>query len=706
MATIKKKIENLKPGKNYLVTARAKDPDLNSYSEAVDSIVISIPGDSTIPEYPKDLALIVNFEKVMFKFSAGSEKDLLTYQYELYKSDQVTGSYPNEVITGSPISTGFSAANVFTVSVEENTSKVSSIDGLSVTNNIVSYVGRVKSIDTSGNPSPWSPFAVPGATTLIGDQYIDNLTASKITAGTIGAHTITLNGANSIIKSSIYNSTQGWQIDGIGNATFNTAIIRGEFSSGTSPNWFRVDASGNIWSGANTYANASTTFRVSNTGQLTANSGLIGGFSLSTNQLSAGTGSNKITISTGDYNVTTNPDELVIGIGGNLSSGFGLPFAVNSSGVVNASAATVGPLQLDDNGLTSYYFNNDNYIRLNTFGDFYKYAKRTGTQSYYYLTYMLGELLQIKRTSDLGVPTGSGAFFGYNNAGLVSDEIIMTLNTTTPVTSGAYVQLTPGTITATSFINAGSFSTSGLTSTGSFYSGSSTVSRGEISKTDGIRTRARINDDSLLFWNSSGAQKSEYSATGFYVDSGYSVGAIYANTITGPAGLGGGRLRDRSNDNEFSVNWTGSAPLEFYIENSNVKNFTIQHPLDDSKWLLHACAEGPTADVFYRGEGQLVDGECIITLPEYFESITLKENRTVILTPICDEDNKYPANVAASRIKDGKFWVTLTGGYNVTNQKFYWRVDAVRKNAYFNSEPFKDSVEIFGNGPYTYSVEK
>lgn len=228
----------------------------------------------------------------------------------------------------------------------------------------------------------------------------------------------------------------------------------------------------------------------------------------------------------------------------------------------------------------------------------------------------------------------------------------------------------------------------------------------EIAVSDAARTRSRVDVNSLLFWNSAGAQKSEYSATGFYVDSGYCAGEIYANTITGPAGSGGGRLRDRSNDNDFSVNWPGSAPLEFYIENVNVKNFTIQHPLDESKWLLHACAEGLTADVFYRGEGQLVDGECTIILPEYFESITLEENRTVIVTPICDEDNKHPANIAASRVKDGKFWVTLTGGYNVKNQKFYWRVDAIRKNAYFNPEPFKDSVEIFGNGPYTYSVEK
>jgi hypothetical protein len=111
---------------------------------------------------------------------------------------------------------------------------------------------------------------------LIDEQFIGSLTAAKITAGTIGAHTITLSGANSIIKSSTYNATTGWQIDGLGNATFNTATLRGEFSSGTSPNWFRVDNLGQIWSGADTYLNAASRFRVSNTGSLTATSGKIG----------------------------------------------------------------------------------------------------------------------------------------------------------------------------------------------------------------------------------------------------------------------------------------------------------------------------------------------------------------------------------------------------------------------------------------------
>jgi len=39
MAIIKKKIENLKPGKNYIISVRTKNPDLNVFSESSNSIL-------------------------------------------------------------------------------------------------------------------------------------------------------------------------------------------------------------------------------------------------------------------------------------------------------------------------------------------------------------------------------------------------------------------------------------------------------------------------------------------------------------------------------------------------------------------------------------------------------------------------------------------------------------------------------------------
>ncbi len=105
--------------------------------------------------------------------------------------------------------------------------------------------------------------------------------------------------------------------------------------------------------------------------------------------------------------------------------------------------------------------------------------------------------------------------------------------------------------------------------------------------------------------------------------------------------------------------------------------------------------------MFYRGEAQLKAGICVVTLPDYFEALTDLEGRSVMLTPIADE-NGMVANLAAYRIENGQFLVEQIGGYHVPDQRFWWRVDAVRKNTAFNVEPEKSSVTVHGMGPYTY----
>ena len=151
--------------------------------------------------------------------------------------------------------------------------------------------------------------------------------------------------------------------------------------------------------------------------------------------------------------------------------------------------------------------------------------------------------------------------------------------------------------------------------------------------------------------------------------------------------------------NATSFNWNGS--YQFIVDSSHVKTFTIQHPTKPDNLLVHACTEGLTADVFYRGQAQLKSGICVVTLPDYFEELTELENRSVMLTPIADE-NGMVANLAAYEIEDGKFLVEQIGGYHVPDQRFWWRVDAVRKNTAFNVEPEKSSVTVRGDGPYTY----
>lgn len=202
---------------------------------------------------------------------------------------------------------------------------------------------------------------------------------------------------------------------------------------------------------------------------------------------------------------------------------------------------------------------------------------------------------------------------------------------------------------------------------------------------------------------------------------------------TGPPGPSGSSLND--GNNEIYIAWNGSpgsfttdftvdatqtlsfqqnsaAKRTFSFGANTNKSFIIDHPVSSDKYLVHACVEGPTSDVFYRGQAQLVDGVCTVDLPDYFEALTELEGRTVQITPICENitaefldsecNHSVFANLAASSIIDGKFKVFLGSGYTVRDQKFYWRVDAVRKNTEFEVEPLKISTTVYGDGPYKY----
>ncbi len=104
------------------------------------------------------------------------------------------------------------------------------------------------------------------------------------------------------------------------------------------------------------------------------------------------------------------------------------------------------------------------------------------------------------------------------------------------------------------------------------------------------------------------------------------------------------------------------------------KTFRIPHPLEPvTKLLVHGALEGPEHAVYYRGEGQLAEGQAIITLPRYFEALTRQEQRTVQLTTI---DGWSPLYVVG-KVADGQFTVRTAGGGS-PGQRFYWEVKAVR----------------------------
>ena len=179
----------------------------------------------------------------------------------------------------------------------------------------------------------------------------------------------------------------------------------------------------------------------------------------------------------------------------------------------------------------------------------------------------------------------------------------------------------------------------------------------------------------------------------------YNWNNVYAATYKGSLANDGASIQDRNN-HTISFNWTGSQ-LDFYVDVSNVKTFVIQHPAKAEKYLVHGTLEGPEACVFYRGTGKLEKGYAEINLPDYFEALTHKDGRTIILTTIDRFDKIMIEKQDGDKIKDGKFCVRSENPYS--EQEFDWEVKAVRKDVQpLIAEPNKADCNVKGMGPYTY----
>ena len=97
----------------------------------------------------------------------------------------------------------------------------------------------------------------------------------------------------------------------------------------------------------------------------------------------------------------------------------------------------------------------------------------------------------------------------------------------------------------------------------------------------------------------------------------------------------------------------------------SVKNFMIDHPINQTKYLMHSCLEGPEMGVYYRGKDSIINNTSVaITLPEYVSVLAF--DFTIQITPIYDGTPKTVYQV--SEIVENQF--TVYGD----NGSFYWIV--------------------------------
>ncbi len=331
----------------------------------------------------------------MFSFDALNDIDLDSYAYQLYD---------NELGTGTPVAQGRNKANVFTVSVDNSTDSAAT-----------RYWGRVAAVNSAGIVGTYTALQSDQATPQIGSQFIANLTAAKITSGTISAAEITLNGSSSILKSSNYvQGTSGWKITGFGDAEFNDLTIRTSLDiGGDDATSFHVDNTGNMWLGSGVLNYSTAPFRVSNAGALVATNANITGAITATSgsfsgSLSAATGTFQGRLQAGDIYLpnTTSP-----------------VFSVTTSGVVTATSGSIGGWSLNSSQLYSGSVVADDsygqYVTLDSSASLVAYRKD--------FNYGLGEYwIKVDINDDSPGITVTGNSNGYNNTSAIRSSNIST----------------------------------------------------------------------------------------------------------------------------------------------------------------------------------------------------------------------------------------------------------------------------------------
>lgn len=241
MAIIKKTITGLKPGTNYLFSLKPKNTEISAVDPIPDTIRVQTPGVASTPSSITGVVLAANYKSAMLRFNHTSMVDLDYYEYKIYLANDLTETAlkarPSTVDAYSV--SGITKSNLVVISDLDNTNL---IDNVTTT---ISYKAKVRAINTGGKAGAWSSASNSSDTELIESQFILDLTAAKITAGTIGAQEIILTNSEApssytppagmaVLRSSDYvsgPSGQGWLIRGDGYAEFDATNIRGSLTA-------------------------------------------------------------------------------------------------------------------------------------------------------------------------------------------------------------------------------------------------------------------------------------------------------------------------------------------------------------------------------------------------------------------------------------------------------------------------------------------
>ena len=124
-----------------------------------------------------------------------------------------------------------------------------------------------------------------------------------------------------------------------------------------------------------------------------------------------------------------------------------------------------------------------------------------------------------------------------------------------------------------------------------------------------------------------------------------------------------------------NINATGSITANTL--QASVKNFIIKHPIDDSKSLQYSSLESPYIGVRLTGEDKVINGECVVTLPDYIKGLIHKEDVHILLTNYKHSNIIYIDEID---IENNRFTVKSENCIADKEYKFFWSLTGVRKD--------------------------
>jgi hypothetical protein len=145
-----------------------------------------------------------------------------------------------------------------------------------------------------------------------------------------------------------------------------------------------------------------------------------------------------------------------------------------------------------------------------------------------------------------------------------------------------------------------------------------------------------------------------------------------------------------------------------YLDSSTAKTFVIEHPIEpDSKYLIHACLEGPEMGIYYRGTSKIQKGEnsVKVNLPYYLSKLAY--DFTIQCTQFVDDDIEIsfvPSYIVVSKVKnEDNVYFNV---YGLENTVFHWTVLAKRVGELEVELEKKDVVLHGKDTPYTYITKE